>query len=110
MSSSRLAALSSERMPWEAERTAIGGSPSVGRGSVRAATGRRLSGDRGARPLAREAARGPQQVADARVARGVALERGRVRRIPAQQPRTVGPAYELVAFGQLAQRGRHGRP
>ena len=41
---------------------------------------------------------------------GVALERRRVRRVAAQQPRAVGAADELVALGELAERGRDGRP
>ena len=52
---------------------------------------------------------GRSRSAGARV-RAAALERLRVRRVAAQQPRAVGAAHELVALGELGERGRDGRP
>ena len=106
MSSSRLADLSSERMPSEALRTAMG-APFGGAAEPRT----RLSTAcvTGVPFAAREAAGRAQQVAHARVAGGRALERGGVRRVAAQQPGAVGAAHELVALGELGQRGRDRR-
>ena len=60
--------------------------------------------------LAPEAARGTQQVAARPGGRPGARARLGVRRVAAQQPGAVGPAHELVALGELGQRGRDGRP
>src|SRR5215211_2505651 len=81
----------------------------VGRARRADADERDSSGADGSALPAREAAGGAQQVADARVPSGGALERRRVRRIAAQQPRAVGAPHELIALGQLRQRRRHGR-
>src|SRR4051794_12366659 len=112
MSSSRLPALSSERMPSEALRTAMG-SPSRSDAALRDLPDKRgetPSGSNGGAAGPREAARRAEQVADARVTRGVALERGRAGGVAAQQPGAVGTAHELVALRELAQRRRHRRP
>src|SRR3954447_12799520 len=135
MSSSRLAALSSERMPSELERTDAMGCLLASRLEVPA--GRYLPAaafdqlahlvriERVAQPvdrfyqlpgfdlvlvLAREAARRAQHVLAAQLGRRRAAgQRLGVRRVAAQQPRGVRPAHELLALGELAERRRDGR-
>src|SRR5215210_5084403 len=92
ISSSRCSLRLSERMPSEAERTGIGGSPSLGFGSScertrRAAT---LRGDAGEPALA---GRHPLRL---RLRRRAAGQRLGVGRVAAQQPGAVGAALELL--------------